>query len=627
MTAALCLVFLVSGAAALMFETLWFRQCGHALGNTVWASALVTASFMAGLAIGNASVARWGRRIRRPLLAYAALELVVAATGVVLVLAIPRVGQALAPFMGALGSVGLNSLRVVSSFALLLIPSTAMGATLPLLAGALSVHDANFGRVLGRLYGWNTLGAFLGTLASDLVLIEAVGIRGTALAAAGLNLVAASGAALIAPRFGEPPRADASLEARPPGWAAARILAAAFLAGATLLALEVVWFRFLLSFTPSSAWTFAAMLAVVLLGIAAGGIAAGELLGGRADGHRFVVAVGLLAGFAVVLSYVAFLSVVPPMGADVLDTLAGYFRLALPLMLPVCVLSGALFTLLGRGLEAELRDATRSAGMLTLANTLGAAIGALASGFVLLPALGVERSLFGLACVYGVVCLLALPSGLTRSEKVAFGLAGALFGCGLVLFPFGLMDRQYVPRVAARWAKEQYRPIAYEEALTETVMIARHDSFGRPESYRLITNGMAMSGTTYVGRRFMALYVWLPVALHPGPRRALQISYGLGTTSRALVETRELERVDIVDTSAAVLRLSALAQESPAANPLSDPRVHVHVEDGRFFLLTTPLRYDIITADPPRPRRRGSRASTRASTSTSHARGSRRGAC
>ena len=95
------------------------------------------------------------------------------------------------------------------------------------------------------------------------------------------------------------------------------------------------------------------------------------------------------------------------------------------------------------------------------------------------------------------MCLLALPSGLTRSEKVAFGLAAALFVCGLVLFPFGLMDRQYVPRVAARWAEEQSRPIAYEEALTETVMIARHDSFGRPESYRLITNGMAMSGTTY----------------------------------------------------------------------------------------------------------------------------------
>ena len=116
---------------------------------------------------------------------------------------------------------------------------------------------------------------------------------------------------------------------------------------------------------------------------------------------------------------------------------------------------------------------------------------------------------------------------------------------------------------------------------------------------------MAMSGTTYVGRRFMSIYVWLPVAIHPAPRRALQISYGLGTTSRALVETRELERIDVVDTSAAVLRMSALAQDGPAANPLDDPRVRIHVEDGRFFLLTTPLRYDLITADPPPPKAAG----------------------
>ena len=99
--------------------------------------------------------------------------------------------------------------------------------------------------------------------------------------------------------------------------------------------------------------------------------------------------------------------------------------------------------------------------------------------------------------------------------------------------------------------------------------------------------------------------MWWPVAVHPAPRRALQISYGLGTTSRALVETRELEHIDVVDTSASVLKLSALAQESPAANPLADPRVHAHIEDGRFFLLTTPLRYDLITADPPPPKAAG----------------------
>jgi spermidine synthase len=602
--AALCLVFLCSGAAALVFETLWFRQAGLALGNTVWASALVTASFMAGLAIGNAAVARWGREVRRPLAGYAALEVGVGLTGVGLVLLFPLTGPALAPLMGSLGGATLNALRVAVSFLLLLVPSCAMGATLPLLAAALSVRDPNFGRVLGRLYGWNTLGAVLGTLAGDLALIEALGIRGTALAAATLNLLAAGGALWVARRFGDGAAAGGERPAGEPA-RAGRVLAAAFLSGGILLALEVVWFRLILAFTPSSAWDFAVMLAVVLLGIAAGGLAAAALLGRRPEAHRWASLAPLLGGVGVAASYASFLSAVPPMGAPVLTTVAGYFRLALPLMFPVCLLSGALFTLLGRALHAKLGEPTRSAGLLTLANTVGAATGALVSGFVLLPGLGVERSLFVLACLYGVVALLALGKAALPRERAGLGLAGALFVLALALFPFGLMQGQFVPRIVSRWAVESYRAIAYEEGLNETAIILRQDSFGRPLTYRLITNGMAMSGTTYVGRRFMALYVWLPVALHPGPRRALQISYGLGTTARALVETRELERIDIVDTSAAVLRLSALAQESPDADPLRDPRVHVHVEDGRFFLLTTPLLYDLITADPPPPKAAG----------------------
>jgi predicted membrane-bound spermidine synthase len=605
--AALCVIFLLSGAAALVFETLWFRQAGLALGHTVWASALVTASFMAGLAIGNAAVARLGRRASRPLAAYAALELLVGVTGIGLVLLFPLVGKALAPLMGSLGGAALNALRIAVSFALLLVPSTAMGATLPLLAGALSARDANFGRVLGRLYGWNTLGAFLGTLAGDLVLIEALGIRGTSLVAAFLNLAAAAGAFFLAPRFAGPPPAEiAAAPAARIGAPAGRVLAAALLSGAILLALEVVWFRFLLSFTPSSSWTFAVMLAVVLLGIAAGGLVAAALLGRNHEAHRFTTSVAFVAGLGVAASYASFLWVAPPAG-HVVDTVAGYFRIALPLMLPVSMLSGVLFTLLGRALHAELGESTRSAGLLTLANTVGAASGALLCGFLLLPALGIERSLFLLAGLYLVVGLLFLPTRLLPGRRVGAGaaLAAGLLLAALLLFPFGLMTRQFVPRIVARWANEAYHLVAYEEGLGESVMIARRDSFGRPEAYWLITNGLLTSGTTDVGRRFMALYVWWPVAVHPGPRSALQISYGLGTTSRALVETRELERIDVVDTSTAVLRLSALAQESPAANPLRDPRVRVHVEDGRFFLLTTKRRYDIITADPPPPRAAG----------------------
>src|SRR5687767_14561851 len=154
-------LFFASGAAALIFETLWFRQAGLALGNSVWASSLVLAAFMSGLAIGNAIAARHGDRIRNPVRAYAVAEAAIAVTGVGLVYLFPALAGVLAPWLRPILDQAwiLNTARLLVSFVLLVIPSVAMGITLPLLATSLTRHDAAFGPVLGRLYGWNTLGA------------------------------------------------------------------------------------------------------------------------------------------------------------------------------------------------------------------------------------------------------------------------------------------------------------------------------------------------------------------------------------------------------------------------------------------------------------------------------------
>src|SRR3990170_2614090 len=140
MAAALCSIFFLSGAAGLLFQTLWLRQAGLVFGNSVWTSSLVLASFMGGLALGNGLAARRGDRLPRPLRVYAALEAAIAATGLGLVLLFPL----LTGWLAALLRVGTD-----------------------------------FGRALGRLYGWNTLGAVAGALAGELVLIERLGVRGT----------------------------------------------------------------------------------------------------------------------------------------------------------------------------------------------------------------------------------------------------------------------------------------------------------------------------------------------------------------------------------------------------------------------------------------------------------------
>jgi predicted membrane-bound spermidine synthase len=159
MSLLLCAVFFVSGAAGLIFEALWFRQTGLTFGNSVTASSLVLASFMSGLALGSALVARWGSRIARPLRAYAALEVAIALGGVAIVWGLPSLGGSLASLEQRLVDAPtlLQVLRPTLAFLLLLVPATAMGATLPLLVGVLRSSNTSLGTALGRLYAWNTL--------------------------------------------------------------------------------------------------------------------------------------------------------------------------------------------------------------------------------------------------------------------------------------------------------------------------------------------------------------------------------------------------------------------------------------------------------------------------------------
>ena len=174
----------------------------------------------------------------------------------------------------------------------------------------------------------------------------------------------------------------------------------------------------------------------------------------------------------------------------------------------------------------------------------------------------------------------------------------ALFALGGALFPFGLMRRHFVPLVIDRYKSSDPQLLAMREGLTETVMYLRQSFRGQPLYHRLMTNGHSMSATTYRGRRYMKLYAYWAMAVNPSARKALLISYGIGTTAKALTDTRQLESIDVVDISRDILELGPLAFPGTQP-PLSDPRVHVHVEDGRFFLQTTDERFDLITAEPP----------------------------
>ncbi|MBW2444739.1 MAG: spermidine synthase [Deltaproteobacteria bacterium] len=602
-TFSLCWIFFLSGVAALMFENLWFYQAGIALGNSVWASSLVLAGFMGGLALGNAAAGRFGHRVGRPIRAYAFLELTIGLAGFSLVLVLPALTPALASVLGPFLDLPwvMNPLRLSVAFALLVAPAAAMGATLPVLVAALYRRDPRFGRVLGLLYGWNTLGAVVGALVGELWLLEALGVRGTAAAAVAVNIVAALGAAALSRRL--EPTTEAQPRPTPVAMAprARLYLLAAAIFGFALLGLEVVWFRFLMLFVWGTGAAFAILLAVVLAGIGLGGLL-GSRLASRAQGG-LLPSLAFLCGAVCLLLYAGFQS--GPRAYLWVDVA----RLAALLMFPVALLSGVIFTLLGDAIEEAAPGESRAAGFLTFANTAGATLGSLFAGFVLLPRLGMEGSWALLGVLYGVAAAVlwlagARPTG--RAARIGAFTSAALWFVACVVLPYGQMERRHLPAAIAFYTGAARTAVAdVREGLTETIVYLETRAFGEPHSHRMLTNGFSMSGTNLNAQRYMKLFVHLPAALHPELRSALLISFGVGMTAEALVKTDSLERIDVVDISRDVLEMNRVVFPDPKTAPLSDPRVQVHVGDGRYFLQTTRQRFDLITGEPPPPKLAG----------------------
>jgi predicted membrane-bound spermidine synthase len=358
--------------------------------------------------------------------------------------------------------------------------------------------------------------------------------------------------------------------------------------------LETVWFHVTGLVLGNSVWSTSIVLSSFMAGIALGNLATSRL-GDRQP--RLIVtyacleavvagvggnlaAMALLASGSLAATYFGFQYV---MGVD---WTADWYRIlwfTVALAAPMAVLSGVLFTLLAERLRLVVDRDLRAAGWLTLANTVGAACGPLLSAFVLLPVLGMERSLFGLMLVYVMIAALTcvrIPASRHRDRNLLLG-GVALAAGGLIAFPFGLMATRYFPRVTEKYGGDGSRIIASREGRTETILLMEQSWLDLPVYQRLVTDGFSMSGTHLTGKRYMRLFVYWPMLLHAAPlKQALVLCYGVGTTVQAATEIDAVESIDVVEISSDVVAMSDSVYRG-ANNPLHDPRVRLHVEDGR----------------------------------------------
>jgi spermidine synthase len=571
---------LLSGAASLVYQVAWTRRVIAVTSAAATAQAFVLAVFMLGLGLGAQIAGRRAALVRRPARAYALVEAAAAALSVA---AFPILGAAdgvraacvrwgAPPGLALWAALGLGSLY-------LLAPTTLMGASLPLLmAHAERRAGASRIDVVAALYGANTLGAVAGCLLAGLVAIERLGLLRTAALGAALGLAAAAIAAgaLRDASPGAPPSTRPS--AREPA-----LLAVAAIAGFAGLGAEVVWTRLIALIIPNTVYAFTQVLAAVLLGIALGAALAGTCA--RRLGSPLRLA-GIASALAAVLTGLVPLAVVR-LSSDLTlqkELASGRSLFAAIVVLAALVPAAALLAaVLPLVVMASPDAASRSFGVVYAANVGGSVVGSLLTGFVLIPRVGLAGA--GIAVELG-----ALAAALVVLHRAAPRL---LPGVGLAAVACAALHLSHrVPReIYERRVAEGVIVRDFHEGLASHVMVTENPARGGEK--QLWINSFWVAGSTGPHRAFGHL----PALFVPAPRRVLGVALGTGQTFAAAL-AHGATRLDCVEIDEGVVALSRrwFAQENGGL--LDDPRVRVHVEDGRTFLRATTDRYDLIVLEP-----------------------------
>lgn len=608
------LAFFFSGVAGLTFEVVWLRYLGLSMGTTTVAIATTTGVYMGGLALGSHFGGRLADRVKRLVTFYGALELGIACLGLIvpaLTLRIAHVDAWLLPDLAS-GS-GRALVRLVVAIAVLLLPTTLMGMTLPVLARAVTDSLGEVGRQVGLLYGLNLLGAMVGAALAGFWWIPAFGLSHTNLIAvsldAGIGLIAITVGLRLRRTHAADSTAKAAGELLQPG---ARLLVAMLATtGFAAMALQVLWTRALGTALGPSTYAFAAIVCAYLLGLAVGGLVAAQI-SDRVLRVRLALALVLAGTGAAVLLGVAWVDDLPSLLHHVvLDpdlTMRGLvrteFALAALSLVPATIGMGIIFPLTVSavvGSEARLGAAI---GLAYAANTAGNIVGAIAAPFVLLPLAGVEWSMRGAALLYVLAALVLIwraePSTPAQARTVAIAIAVAvlLAGLGAPSWDLGQWTAGLYRISLARgyYDDGRYEPseiIFHRDGLAATVTV-EEDS-----GVRWIKVDGKIDGSSAGDMPTQVLSGALPMLLHPKPESVAVIGCGSGVTVGTVLAAG-VPDVTLVEIEPAMIEGSHLFAEVNGRY-WENPRAHVVIDDGRNFMARTKRRFDVIISEPSNP--------------------------
>ncbi|MBN1825676.1 MAG: fused MFS/spermidine synthase [Candidatus Eisenbacteria bacterium] len=613
----IAVLFFLSGAAGLIYQVVWTRSLTLLFGSTTLAASTVLTSFMAGLALGSFLFGRFADTRRRALPVYALLEVGIAVTALLFPVFLGLFKPAyLALHRHLQGSYLLFPLaRFLICFVWLVLPTALMGGTLPVITRFFVKERRSFGGNVSALYALNTFGAMIGCFGAGFFLIPGLGIAGVTLLAAGLNLIAAAGALILArSERAELPPAEIPREESAAGSETAfplgprTILILFALAGFASLAYEVLWTRALLVFLGWFAvYAFTIILTTFLFGIALGSAFYPLIF---RSGRRLVIGFGVIEiaiGVFAALSVAIFGDLFELIRA--LDHHLGFptwWRFigaraggSFAVVLLPTFLMGLAFPVASAIYARAGKGYGRTVGYVYSANTVGAILGSLLTGFLLLPTLGVSRSIAAISLINLAVGGIAFFLRYRRGGLRLLGAAVLLLAVGGGLLNFILSSGRPMILQSRHFKNpDKKMELLYaNEGATASLAVLRDLDFGHNE---LNINGESTAYTTYTDMQVHLMLSHTPLLLAEDPRNVLVIGFGMGSTSWGAVLYPSVEEVVCVELVPKEVE-TAIYFRDVNHGVLEHPKFRLVIDDGRNHVFATRERYDLISFNAIHP--------------------------
>jgi spermidine synthase len=605
---ALLVLFVGSGCAALIYEVVWFQLLQLSVGSSAVSLGILLGIFMGGMCLGSLLLPRVVSARHHPLRVYAFLELGIGLLGVVALVVVPSIGGVYTTIAGT-GQVNLF-LRAIVAGIILLPPTILMGATLPAIARFVEATPSGVSW-LGYFYGGNIGGAVVGCLLAGFYLLRLYDMPTATFVAVALNVIVALLAFGIARMNAYTPAAAgggvtrASSEAR-------LIYVAIALSGLTALGAEVVWTRILSLLFGATAYTFSLILAVFLVGLGLGSTVGSELA--RRTAHPRVILGWCQLLLCATIAWAAYSlgdslpywPINPSLSTNPIFNFQLDLMRALWVMLPSTLLWGASFPLALAAVAMPGQDSGRLVGGVYAANTVGAIVGALVTGLVLVGTLGsqvAQQMLIGIAATSGVLVLVGVspsgkPEGVMRLWTAAVVVVIACIGAVVLARAVPPLPGLLVAygRYAATWVG--INQIVYVgEGITAAVAVTQ--TADGVLNYH--NAGKVQASSEPQDMKLQRMLGHITTLVPENPAKVLVIGCGAGVTAGAVSIDPLVKDQIIAEIEPLVPQVVSTHFAEHNFDVVRNPKVRIHLDDARHYLLTTDEKFDAITSDPLDP--------------------------